>query len=172
MAKIMCPSCKSENEASDSFCRECGTALSSATSGDKGKKEMQEQVVAPAPGISAGTGKPVPAGKLGPRLVVKRTGRIGHEFAIDQEVMNIGRWDADSGIFPEIDLAQDDPGPYVSRKHAKIVLKDGAYFIEDLGSTSGTYVNKGARLVPGSPQKLQDGDEIIVGRTFLQFKTS
>ncbi|MDW8295081.1 MAG: FHA domain-containing protein [Aquificaceae bacterium] len=30
---------------------------------------------------------------------------------------------------------------YVSRRHAKIYFKDGHWFVEDLGSTNGTYVN-------------------------------
>jgi pSer/pThr/pTyr-binding forkhead associated (FHA) protein len=42
--------------------------------------------------------------------------------------------------------------------------------VEDLGSTNGTFVNRGRRLLPGSPQVLTDGDEIIVGKTFLRFK--
>jgi len=58
----------------------------------------------------------------------------------------------------------------VSRKHARIVRRNGAYFIEDLGSTNGTFVNRGRRLLPGTPQVLSEGDEIIVGKTFLRFQ--
>jgi pSer/pThr/pTyr-binding forkhead associated (FHA) protein len=43
------------------------------------------------------------------------------------------------------------------------------YFIEDLGSTNGTFINRGRRLLPGDRQPLRDGDEIIVGKTFLRF---
>jgi len=43
------------------------------------------------------------------------------------------------------------------------------YSIEDLGSTNGTYVNRGRRLLPGNAQPLNDGDEVIVGKTFLRF---
>ncbi len=57
----------------------------------------------------------------------------------------------------------------VSRKHARIACSD-QITIEDLGSTNGTFVNRGRRLLPGSPQVLNDGDEIIVGKTFLRFK--
>jgi pSer/pThr/pTyr-binding forkhead associated (FHA) protein len=41
--------------------------------------------------------------------------------------------------------------------------------LEDLGSTNGTFLNRGRRLLPGSPQVLNEGDEIIVGKTFLRF---
>ncbi len=82
---------------------------------------------------------------------------------------HIGRWDADGGVFPDVDLDADDPEAKVSRRHARISLRDGQYFLEDLGSTNGTFVNRGKRLLPGYRQPLNDGDEIIVGKTFLRF---
>jgi len=103
------------------------------------------------------------------RLVVERGGRVGREFAITSIETNIGRWDADSGIFPDVDLDEDDPEAKISRRHARIVNHDSQYFIEDLGSTNGTFVNRGRRLLPGKRQMLQNGDEIIVGKTFLKF---
>jgi pSer/pThr/pTyr-binding forkhead associated (FHA) protein len=81
----------------------------------------------------------------------------------------IGRWDADGGIFPDVDLDTDDPEAKVSRRHARITLNNGQYFLEDLGSTNGTFINRGKRLPPGQRQVLCDGDEIIVGKTFLRF---
>lgn len=103
------------------------------------------------------------------KLVLERGGRIGREFPLAGGETNIGRWDADSGIFPDVDLDQDDPEAKVSRRHARIVVQNGQYFIEDLGSTNGTFVNRGRRLLPGHRQMLQSGDEIIVGKTFLKF---
>jgi pSer/pThr/pTyr-binding forkhead associated (FHA) protein len=41
--------------------------------------------------------------------------------------------------------------------------------MEDLGSTNGTFINRGRRLIPGNSNVLNDGDEIIVGKTFLRF---
>lgn len=103
------------------------------------------------------------------KLVLERGGRVGKEFPLAGGETNIGRWDADSGIFPDVDLDQDDPEAKVSRRHARIVVQNGQYFIEDLGSTNGTFVNRGRRLLPGHRQMLQSGDEIIVGKTFLKF---
>jgi pSer/pThr/pTyr-binding forkhead associated (FHA) protein len=82
----------------------------------------------------------------------------------------IGRWDADNGVFPDIDLDSIDQEAKVSRRHARILKREGKFFVEDLGSTNGTYVNRGRRLLPGTPQQLADGDEIIVGKTFLRFQ--
>jgi FHA domain len=104
------------------------------------------------------------------RLIIERGGRIGKEFAIVGIETNIGRWDADSGIFPDVDLDEDDTEAKISRRHARIVNHNGQYFIEDLGSTNGTFVNRGRRLLPGKRHMLQNGDEVIVGKTFLKFQ--
>jgi pSer/pThr/pTyr-binding forkhead associated (FHA) protein len=103
------------------------------------------------------------------KLVIERGGRAGKEFPVTGPETHIGRWDADSGIFPDVDLDQDDPEAKVSRRHARIMNQNGQFFIEDLGSTNGTFVNRGRRLLPGHRQPLQSGDEIIVGKTFLKF---
>jgi hypothetical protein len=104
------------------------------------------------------------------RLIIERGGRIGKEFPILGIETNIGRWDADSGIFPDVDLDEDDTEAKVSRRHARIVNHNSQYFIEDLGSTNGTFVNRGRRLLPGKRHMLQNGDEVIVGKTFLKFQ--
>ena len=106
-------------------------------------------------------------------LVVLTAGRQGREFPLSaQSELLIGRWDADSGIFPDIDLDQDDPEAKVSRRHARITFSNHQYLIEDLGSTNGTFINRGPRLLPGNRQPLNHGDEIIVGKTFLRFVLS
>lgn len=102
-------------------------------------------------------------------LVIERGGTPGTEFALTNDESTIGRWDADNGIFPDIDLDAHDDDAKVSRRHARISRNNGSYFIEDLGSTNGTYVNRGRRLLPGNIHILNDGDEVIVGKTFLRF---
>jgi pSer/pThr/pTyr-binding forkhead associated (FHA) protein len=103
------------------------------------------------------------------KLVIERGKSVGKQFLLSGAESQIGRWDADGGIFPDVDLDSDDPEAKVSRRHARITLRDGKYFLEDLGSTNGTFVNRGKRLAPGTRQPLNDGDEIIVGKTFLRF---
>jgi pSer/pThr/pTyr-binding forkhead associated (FHA) protein len=102
-------------------------------------------------------------------LVIERGNLVGSEFPLSTDESLIGRWDADNGIFPDVDLDRYDPEAKISRRHARILHNDGQYAIEDLGSTNGTFVNRGRRLIPGNSQLLKDGDEIIVGKTFLRF---
>jgi FHA domain-containing protein len=105
-------------------------------------------------------------------LVIERGISAGKKFPLSATESNIGRWDADGGVFPDVDLDTDDPEAKVSRRHARISFHDGNYLIEDLGSTNGTFVNRGRRLAPGDRQPLKDGDEIIVGKTFLRFRVT
>ncbi len=102
-------------------------------------------------------------------LVIERGESIGTEFALSANESFIGRWDADNGIFPDVDLDAHDPEAKVSRRHARVIHAKGRYMVEDLGSTNGTFVNRGRRLIPGTAHLLNDGDEIIVGKTFLRF---
>lgn len=103
-------------------------------------------------------------------LTIERGDAPGTVFELRNATSVIGRWDADNGIFPDVDLDAYDPDAKVSRKHAKIISGGGKFFVEDMGSTNGTYVNRGRRLLPGTPQQINDGDEVIVGKTFLRFK--
>lgn len=49
----------------------------------------------------------------------------------------------------------------VSRKHAVITMECGGYYIEDLDSTNGTFVN-GSRLSPYEPVLMKEGDQVFL----------
>jgi pSer/pThr/pTyr-binding forkhead associated (FHA) protein len=55
----------------------------------------------------------------------------------------------------------------VSTFHARIFNRDGSWFVEDLGSTNGTYLNQ--RRVT-SPVELRTGDRVKLGKTTLELK--
>lgn len=63
-----------------------------------------------------------------------------------------------------------DIARYVSRTHFAIRRRGGAYYIEDLGSKNGTYVN-GVSIKGLPPRRLQDGDIINVAKV-LELKYS
>jgi FHA domain len=105
------------------------------------------------------------------KLTIIRGGTVGKVFPLQPGDNLVGRWDPDSGAFPEVDLETDDPEARISRKHALIRLSE-SMTIEDIGSLNGTFVNRGRRLEPGSPAVLKDGDEIIIGKTFFKVSLS
>jgi len=102
------------------------------------------------------------------KFIVVRGGRKGQEFPLEDGNNLIGRWDPETGSFPEVDLDADDPEAKISRKHALCRIENGKITVEDIGSLNGTYVNRGQRLQPGSPADIKNSDEIIIGKTFLK----
>ena len=69
------------------------------------------------------------------------------------------------GRRPDSDVFLDDVT--VSRDHALVVKRGGDFYLDDLGSLNGTYVNR--RRIES--HKLADGDELQIGKyklTFLQ----
>ena len=189
---MICQSCGNRNPETAHYCDECGARLHNA-------EAVQEQAAAADAGArvidtpdfaakAADSGissvepirteaaktadDDVPAEKSGHHalLLIERGEAALTEFHLAADESYIGRWDADNGIFPDVDLDVYDPDAKVSRRHARIIRRNGTYFIEDLGSTNGTFINRGRRLLPGVPQDLKEGDEIIVGKTFLRFR--
>jgi pSer/pThr/pTyr-binding forkhead associated (FHA) protein len=63
------------------------------------------------------------------------------------------------------DLALSDT--YVSNVHARIFMKDGAWWLEDLGSTNGTYIN---RAKVAAPTPVGPGDQIRIGKATLELR--
>ncbi len=68
-----------------------------------------------------------------PRLSVYNQGDVVAEYNLDKERLRIGR-----GTTQDIRLK----GCKTSRHHAQIVNIDGKYYLQDLNSTNGTYINK------------------------------
>jgi pSer/pThr/pTyr-binding forkhead associated (FHA) protein len=69
------------------------------------------------------------------------------------------------GRAPECEIRLDDT--YVSQQHARIFGKSEKWYVEDLGSTNGTYVND-QKLA--APAQVQAGDRIRVGTTVLELR--
>jgi pSer/pThr/pTyr-binding forkhead associated (FHA) protein len=64
---------------------------------------------------------------------------------------------------PDIDVSGFANSDVVSRVHADIRLEGNEYFLEDVGSANGTYVNHTA-LPPGNRHLLRPGDRLALGK--------
>ena len=81
----------------------------------------------------------------------------------------VGRPDPATGSQPEIDLGPYDQNRNLSRRHARILYRDGIYCVrEDTGTTNGTYVN-GERLQTGVEVALKPGDKLRFGSIEVEF---
>ena len=90
------------------------------------------------------------------KLVLLLEGGGTRDIALTKESMTIGRR-------PDNDICLPDPA--VSGDHAQIVTLRSDSFLEDLGSTNGTFVNGR----PAQKQLLRDGDVIDIGRERLVY---
>ena len=170
-----CPSCGAVNPAGEAFCSNCGVSLLGApaavsqvpTDAEAVSADQQTPAAAPAPSQVGliGEGDNV----LQARLIVEGDNQ---EFDLSgKDNILIGREDAVSNIFPEVDLTPhggEEGG--VSRMHARIFFENGQYMLEDENSTNFTFLNR-QRLAAKTPTPLHDNDEVRFGRVMLRFKT-
>src|SRR5207247_1103940 len=95
----------------------------------------------------------------------------GNVFPVFSNEALLGRFDSVTGMRPEVDLTNEDQSRNISRRHARLVIKDGVFFIaEEIGTMNGTFLN-GKRLANGVLTPIKDGDELILCRLALSFKS-
>ena len=157
----VCPSCGSLNPAGESFCSNCGAMLGTTAAANVAPA-VTEQPVAAAPVA------PSAPATLNARLIVEADNQ---EFDLSgKDNVIIGREDAVSNIFPDVDLTPhggEEGG--VSRMHARIFVENSQYLLEDENSTNFTFLNR-QKLTAKTPMPLHDNDEIKLGRVLLRFK--
>jgi pSer/pThr/pTyr-binding forkhead associated (FHA) protein len=90
------------------------------------------------------------------KLVLSLNGAVQGDFQLNKERMTIGRK-------PDNDIQIDNLA--VSGKHALVITILDDSFLEDLGSTNGTYVN--GKLI--KKHALRDGDVIGIGKHELKY---
>jgi Inner membrane component of T3SS, cytoplasmic domain len=113
-------------------------------------------------GGAVSQGRPAKAkakrGKAARQLVVTAGQLAGTRITLGEAQITIGRAE-DSTL-----VITDD---YASARHARLVPRDGQWFVEDLGSTNGTYLDRGK--VSG-PTPVPLGVPIRIGRTSLELR--
>jgi serine/threonine-protein kinase len=111
---------------------------------------------------------PIPPPPPRPRIRLRVVGTGQEIVAAGQDELVVGR--THKVAAPDIDL-----GPYadqkagISRRHCRLLYRDEHWFVEDLGSTNGTYLNQ-TRLIPNQPAPLDNGDIIRCGQIELELK--
>jgi len=94
----------------------------------------------------------------------------GNVFPVYKSDVLLGRFDSVTGMSPDVDLTNEDQSRNISRRHARLVIRDGKHFVaEEIGTMNGTYLN-GKRLPTGVLTPIRDGDELTLCRLPLSFK--
>jgi pSer/pThr/pTyr-binding forkhead associated (FHA) protein len=115
----------------------------------------------PAPPTPARRRDPAPQGRrrkgAGHLVIVAPADQKGRSFDLNGE-LTVGR-------AAGCQVALEDN--YVSQLHARVFTRDGGVWVEDLGSTNGTYLND-QRV--SAPLALRRGDQLKVGSTVMELK--
>jgi hypothetical protein len=122
---------------------------------------QESMIIGPQQAAAAGLIPHVSSRELG-RLVVLQSPAlgVGDEIALDSSPITLGR-----GVTNDVPLQGDE---YASTRHARIEPRRDGIWVEDIGSTNGTFVN-GIRLT--RERRLAPGDVLRVGETDLRFET-
>lgn len=189
-ALVACPTCGARVQADASFCGQCGSNLQSVPakpmSSIPDPQEISPDLVVPDPlvtpdPISAlsepeatpptqAEPSPPPATNVvntstqlqqfSARLLNLQTNTV-LEIPPGLLVVHIGK--PNDRIPPDLDMSGFPNSEVVSRIHADIRVEGDAYYIEDVGSSNGTYINN-VPLAMGNRHRLRSGDRIALGK--------
>ncbi|MFB2918933.1 FHA domain-containing protein [Aerosakkonema funiforme] len=135
---------------------------------------------APLPAVGSEQAQPASPAKSAPHptsqtRLQQQTAKLLHlqtkmdiELPQNLPIVHIGK--PNDQIPPDIDVSGFPNSEVVSRIHADIRIEGDAYYIEDVGSSNGTYINH-TPLPRGNRHRLRSGDRIALGKgdlvTFL-----
>jgi len=158
-----CPTCGHDNGSDSRFCANCGAALGESSAEVTSTINLgaaipeADEAAVPGPTVDAAALDALAPGTA--LLVVQRGPNAGSRFLLDAAITTAGR-------HPDSDIFLDDVT--VSRRHAEFRIVDGTFFVADVGSLNGTYVNR-SRIDEAA---LHGGDEVQIGKYRLVFHAS
>jgi pSer/pThr/pTyr-binding forkhead associated (FHA) protein len=165
--KTLCPFCQKELLHGELYCTQCGKALVPLLPAVV-TEPIPENLFAKTEALPDRRKPPEFEKADGIALVVR-----GSEdpILIAEKDFIIGRYDPDS-TQPTVDLTMYNAGALgVSRRHARIQQQGDIYFVEDLNSTNGTWINQ-SRVPAGMKQGLPNGAILQLGQMVLYFYSS
>lgn len=156
---MYCTHCGHQNPSGANFCANCGRPLRAVSEGDTttgalgGNEAPTDAAVVEEEDPEAHDAADIVRDlEPGTALLLSARGpNEGARFLLDRDVITVGR-------HPESDIFLDDIT--VSRRHAEFRRDGQRFWVHDVGSLNGTYVN-GSRA---DDQMLSTGDEVQVGK--------
>ncbi len=153
----LCAHCGYENQEGMVYCERCGVALvqmpltTRQLSTDEAE-QLQSSALGPEGVLILQVGAETTPGMF--RIKVKKEVILGRvtDFSEGVTYINLTPHGAEEGG--------------VSRRHARLMRDNNAIYLMDLNSTNGTRLN-GEPLAASAERRVQDGDEIMLGRLKL-----
>ena len=173
---IQCPHCNAPIQTDATFCGSCGNSVTAQpvviSAESSVPREAESANITPEIPPIAEQPIPVKAIATPPLMGVTQlqvqSASLLHlqtqtqlDFPQGLAVIHIGK--PNEQIPPDIDVSGFPNSDIVSRIHADIRLEGDAYYIEDVGSANGTYINHGT-LVKGNRHRLRAGDRLSLGK--------
>ncbi len=159
-----CPNCQAANPPNALFCEACGYDF---TTGSMPRPVTPSPLDLDSPAASAPV--PAPAAPVAPPLAESWVAEvwIDPDWYADQESSDplpsagvpsvvplratsvlVGRTSRSRGIHPDIDLTSDNG---ISRRHCQLTTDGTRWWVEDLGSSNGTYLGTSTGALPKDP---------------------
>jgi ribosomal protein L40E len=178
----VCPNCSAPNSPDALFCEACGYDF---TTGALPRGASPRPDAASTDGAEASAASPV--GSIAPAIPLEWVAEVWVDpqwYAVQEaeepmpspglpavvgltaRSLLIGRVSPSRSIHPDIDCTSDTG---VSRRHAQLTTDGQRWFVEDLGSSNGTFVGPASGPLPEDPiavgprTELDDDDRIYVG---------
>lgn len=178
-----CPNCAASNPPNALFCEACGYDFTTGTLPrpvDPAPLDLSALGMPAAPAAPA-TPPETPSESLAPPLAEAWVAEVWIDpdwygaqdnadplpsagvpsvIAIPSTSVLVGRESRSRGIHPGIDLGSDNG---ISRRHCQLTTDGTRWFVEDLGSSNGTYVGSSVGALPDQPLVPGEKREIVAG---------
>lgn len=180
-----CPHCQTVNPANALFCENCGYDFTTGSLPRSIEPLVPPTAATPAApaassslDLTAGNPSPAPTDTWVAEIWIDPDWYADQQstdplpspglptvVALKHTSVLIGRASKSRGISPDIDLGSDSG---ISRRHAQLTTDGSRWFVEDLGSSNGTYVGGGLGTLPTTPiaagkTQVTDDDRIYLG---------
>lgn len=158
---VTCPQCKGVIGANSRFCYFCGFKLQAVLEALSPVTIYGAVAIGPSPSQTHVL-PAIPHSQTAQLLHISTQQKI--EIPRHLTVIHVGKPNAH--IPPDIDVSGFAHANVVSRVQATIYVEGSTYFIEDAGSSNGTYLNN-LPLIVSQKRQLQRGDQIVLGQEKL-----
>ncbi len=161
----VCPNCRRNNDRLADLCAFCAASIDRVKATPLGE---------PGAGGGSGTpgtgGAPASGGAVAGAPTQALPTTAAELVAVEPPGLRFRLAGGDTvGRGAGVDLSPLPRSAYISRRHARFICEGGRWYVEDLGSTGGTFI-AGVRLTPGVRHELIDGGAVTLANSSFTFR--